>query len=115
MLGAITIDVVKAQEDGKCLISCPSLPVHTFGEDEQEAEANLLEAVSIFLECCADDGTLPQVMLKHGFQAHKGASGDLPSATKLNYQDGILRVPFKKDIPKGTAVGILKSAGIKRR
>ena len=65
MLGAIVIDVVKEYEGGKCLISCPSLPVYTFGEDEKEAEANLLEAVSLFLEGCADDGSLPKVLLKH--------------------------------------------------
>ena len=94
MLGAITIDVVKEYENGKCLISCPSLPVYTFGEDEREAEANLLEAVSVFLECCADDGTLPQVLLKHGFRVTEGGGEDPPSATKLDYRDGTLRVPF---------------------
>ena len=94
MLGAITIDVVKEYEDGRCLISCPSLPVYTFGEDQQEAEASLLEAVSIFLECCADDGTLPQVLLKHGFHVVDEASCEPRTATRLFYQDGTLRVPF---------------------
>lgn len=65
MLGAITIDVIKEQEDGKCLISCPSLPVYTFGKNEQEAESNLPEAVSLFLECCAYEGTLPKSLTSY--------------------------------------------------
>ena len=63
------------------------LPVHTFGDTEQEAEANLLE-------CSADDGSLPQVLLKHGFRVVDEPGHNQLSATRLNYHDGALWVPF---------------------
>ena len=65
--GAITIEVVKEWEDDVCVISCPSLPVCTQGDSDEHADSMLLEAAGLFLEGCADNGTLLDVLAKHDY------------------------------------------------
>ena len=60
----LEIEVVKEWEGGKCLISCPSLPVFTFGNDERHAESMLKEAVWLFFDAC-DDTILLNIIGKH--------------------------------------------------
>ncbi len=48
--------------------SCPILDVHSQGNDEDHARANLVEAVQLFIETCFEMGTLEQVLRESGFQ-----------------------------------------------
>lgn len=54
-------------EDGWYLIACPSLEVYTQGETKAEAEKNINEAVSLFLETCIKDNSLAQQLEDLGF------------------------------------------------
>jgi len=47
--------------------SCPPLDVHSQGRTEQEALANLAEALQLFVESCYERGTLEQVFKECGF------------------------------------------------
>ena len=52
-------------EDDRVLVSCPSLPVYTEGSDMDEALKNLVEVITMFLEYCADNGRLEEVLEDH--------------------------------------------------
>ena len=56
---------IERGDDGRVLISCPSLPVYTEGADEAEAKKNIVEAVTMFLECSADAGHLDEILEDH--------------------------------------------------
>lgn len=59
--------------------SCPVLDVHSQGHTEEEATANLREAVQLFLESCIDLGTLDQVLKDSGLhvsEAQELAEGE---------------------------------------
>ena len=47
--------------------SCPVLDVHSQGGTDEQATANLREAVQLFLETCIEMGTLGQVLKDSGF------------------------------------------------
>ena len=65
---------IERGDDGRVLISCPSLPVYTEGADEAEAKKNIVEAVTMFLECSADAGHLEDVLEDHIAPAHYGVA-----------------------------------------
>jgi predicted RNase H-like HicB family nuclease len=54
------------EEGGVFYSSCPVLDVHSQGESEQQALANLTEALQLFIETCYEQGTLGQVLHSHG-------------------------------------------------
>ncbi len=63
---------VYKEKEGMYTGECPALEVASQGDDEQEARENIQEAVALFLEDCADVGTLERVLLKRKFKAiHK--------------------------------------------
>jgi len=55
------------QENDVYVGLCPELNVSSFGEDVEDAERSLKEAVWAFLEACEDMGTLEEVLEEAGF------------------------------------------------
>lgn len=53
-------------EDDQWIGFCPDLNVSTQGDTREEAEANLREAVGLFIETCADRGSLEKVLRDAG-------------------------------------------------
>ena len=49
------------------LASCPSLDIHTQGENFERAEENLKEALALFFESCLSRGTLKEVLKQAGY------------------------------------------------
>ena len=49
-------------EDDQWIGFCPDLDVSTQGDTRAEAEVNLREAVGLFIETCADLGSLEKVL-----------------------------------------------------
>ncbi len=61
---------VRFKPSGKWWIaSAPELEVVTQGATFAEAEANLREAIALFIESCLRRGTLEQVLREAGFSA----------------------------------------------
>jgi predicted RNase H-like HicB family nuclease len=56
-----------AREGDAWVAWCWPLDVTSHGRDEQEAEQHLREAVMLFLETCAEFGTLAQMLREQGF------------------------------------------------
>ena len=48
---------------------CPVLDVSSQGENEKKAKENLIEALSVFLFTCIENGTLDAVLKECGFSA----------------------------------------------
>ena len=53
-------------EDDQWIGFCPDLNVSTQGDTREEAEVNLREAVGLFIETCADLGSLEKVLREAG-------------------------------------------------
>lgn len=53
-------------EDDQWIGFCPDLNVSTQGDTREEAEVNLHEAVGLFIETCADLGSLEKVLRDAG-------------------------------------------------
>ena len=47
--------------------SCEPFDVHSQGHSENEALANLIEALQLFVETCYEQGSLEQVLREQGF------------------------------------------------
>jgi predicted RNase H-like HicB family nuclease len=59
---------VTFKPSGKCwLASCPSLDIHTQGENFERAQENLKEAIALFIESCLSRGTLKEVLRLAGY------------------------------------------------
>ena len=59
---------VSFKPSGKYWIaSCPSLDIHTQGEDFESANENLKEALVLFFESCLSRGTLKEVLRQAGY------------------------------------------------
>lgn len=57
----------EVRQDGNMFYSsCPVLDVHSQGKSEKEALDNLVEALSLFVETCYEQGTLGQVLSQLG-------------------------------------------------
>ena len=68
---------VYKEKEGMYTGECPALQVASQGDDEQEARKNIQEAVTLFLEDCAEVGTLERVLLKRRFkEMHKQREAD---------------------------------------
>ena len=60
------------EDDGDIIGECPALDVVSCGDDEQKAHNNIKEAVTLFLEDCAERETLDAVLEDCGFrEMHK--------------------------------------------
>lgn len=55
-----------AEEDGAFTSTCPAFGLASQGDTEEQAIENIVEAVGIFLEHCAAQGTLPQILQESG-------------------------------------------------
>ena len=55
------------QEDDVYVGLCPELNVSSFGEDIEDAQWSLQEAVEAFIETCEEMGTLEEVLEEAGF------------------------------------------------
>ena len=63
------------EEPGCYLAVCPALDVYSQGDSIEEAEANIAEAVDMFLEACIKRKTLSEVLTDCGFyEIAKGAA-----------------------------------------
>jgi predicted RNase H-like HicB family nuclease len=56
------------EEDGVMVGLAPELNVSSFGDNLEQAKHSLQEAVDLYLEGCAEMGTLKQVLEEAGFQ-----------------------------------------------
>ena len=55
--------------DGDIFVaSCPALDVVSQGGSKEQALANLVEALQLFVETCYEMGTLGEVLREQGFQ-----------------------------------------------
>ena len=56
------------QEHGHFVAFCPVLQVTSYGDNRQDAQKNIKEAVELFLEVCVEDGTLSEVLRECGMK-----------------------------------------------
>ena len=71
MLKELVFNAVVFQEDDVYVGLCPELNVSSFGEDVEDAERSLKEAVWAFIETCEEMGTLVEVLEEAGFLKEK--------------------------------------------
>lgn len=78
------------------LASCPALDIHSQGDTEKAAKANLVEAMASFLISCFERGTLDAVLKDCGFtlERHLTVTRDKKS-TNVEYLD--VPLPFLCD------------------
>ena len=70
---SLTVDS-EVKEEGDMYVSyCPALDVYSQGDSEDEASANLIEALQLFLQSCYERGTLDAVMKERGFTVERDA------------------------------------------
>jgi predicted RNase H-like HicB family nuclease len=62
----LTLRAIFYVEDDQWIGFCPDLNVSTQGDTREEAEVNLHEAVGLFIETCADLGSLEKVLREAG-------------------------------------------------
>jgi predicted RNase H-like HicB family nuclease len=56
------------QEDDAVVAICPQLDLSSFGKDLQQARNRVKEALDLFVEECAEQGTLQRVLSECGFE-----------------------------------------------
>ena len=59
---SLTVDSEVKKEGDVYVSYCPALDVYSQGDSEDEASANLIEALQLFLQSCYERGTLDAVM-----------------------------------------------------
>lgn len=69
--GMAPFEVRFIPKDTYWLASCPALDLATQGETFEQAQANLREALTLFLESCLRRGTLEQVLREAGYEPVK--------------------------------------------
>ncbi len=78
----MTVPVEFHLEGDAWIASCPLLDVASHGEDRQEAQEMLGEALGAFLFTCYDIGTLDEVLRDCGFQTSVENRYSAASTTK---------------------------------
>ncbi len=63
----LDIKVEIFREDDIYVAVCPSLNVSSYGETIERAKQALIEAIEVFVEECAEMGTLEDVLEESGF------------------------------------------------
>ena len=61
------------QKERWYVASCPILDVFSQGDTPEQAQNNLIEALTLFLTSCFERGTLDAVLKECGFHTHKTA------------------------------------------
>ena len=77
-----------ARKEKWFLASCPALDVMSQGETEEQARANLAEALTLFLRSCIERGTLDAVLKQCGFTSvveHEQELEESEQASKEEY------------------------------
>ena len=69
------------------LASCPALDVMTQGETEEQARANIAEALTLFLRSCIERGMLDAVLKQCGFTSVVEHEEELEPAEQANKAD----------------------------
>ena len=59
---SLTVDSEVKKEGDVYVSYCPALDVYSQGDSEDEASANLIEALQLFVRSCYERGTLDAVM-----------------------------------------------------
>ena len=89
--------MVYKEKEGMYTGECPALGVASQGDDEQEARTNIQEAVTLFLEDCAEVGTLERILLKRRFkETHKQRKKEKSTATRPYTISSLGRMVFQK-------------------
>ena len=70
---SLTVDSEVKREGDVYASHCPALDVYSQGDSEDEASANLIEALQLFLQSCYERGTLDAVMKERGFTVARDA------------------------------------------
>jgi len=70
------------------LATCPVLDLHTQGDTIDEAKANIIEAIRLFIESCIRRGTLDNVLRECGFKVSKKKM-----QTKVHLSEHIKKMP----------------------
>ncbi len=84
---AFALETRVYEDDGDILGECPALDVVSCGKNEQNARKNIQEAVTLFLESCAERETLGTVLRECGFRKmHKSQK---PLSEKHERMQGI--------------------------
>ena len=73
MLKELVFNAEVFQEGDVFVALCPELNVSSFGENVEDAERSLEEAVWAFVEACEEMGTLEEVLEEAGFIKEKDA------------------------------------------
>jgi predicted RNase H-like HicB family nuclease len=63
----INFNIKYFKEDDSIVALCPELQVSSFGETLEDAELSIKDALALFLEGCAELGTLNEIMEEAGF------------------------------------------------
>ena len=69
----LTVDGEVWREGDVYVSHCPVLDVYSQGDSEQEAGANLFEALQLFIQSCYERGTLDAVLKECGFTVDQDA------------------------------------------
>ena len=91
---------VYKEKEGMYTGECPALEVASQGDDEREARKNIQEAVTLFLEDCAEVGTLERVLLKRRFkEMHKQRQKEQSTTTRrsMGWSSFWRTTPHKKN------------------
>ncbi len=73
MLKKLTFRAEFFQEGNVYVGLCPELNVSSFGEDIEDAQQSLQEAVEAFIETCEEMGTIEEVLEEAGFLKEEDA------------------------------------------
>jgi predicted RNase H-like HicB family nuclease len=68
----ITLPIAIRRKARACIAACPCLDVCSQGETEEEARANIEEALKAFLVACYERGTLDEAFKQCGYAAVTG-------------------------------------------
>ena len=71
---SLTVDSEVTKEGDVYVSYCPALDVYSQGDTEEEASANLIEALQLFVQSCYERGTLDAVMKERGFAVEQDAA-----------------------------------------
>lgn len=79
---------VTFERDGEWVLAkCETLDVVSQGRSDDEARANIIEALQLFVETCFEMGTLDEVLQRSGFSPQ-------PSGQMHREQGDYVHVPF---------------------
>ena len=95
----------RIRKKGRWFISCcPPLDVHSQGSTRDEAEHNLVDALTSFFVSCYERGTLDSVLRGAGFVPAKSSSRRVRSSSSARNASVVVPLPFVIGPRPGRAV-----------